>query len=724
MSVIDRRALAPPALSGKRWVAALAGLALTASTALLLWRIAPGAPAIDPIALVGVSGLSAGALALALDEESLSNLAQGVLAGAGLIVLGAFAEPEARLRLFSFASPALGVGLVLWLTWARKRRRLSFALAALYTAALAGLCAYAAALVLVSRDLMIADFMTYRGISMMIARLADAGEWPLLASAAAQSITQDYAWGPALVPGLALALTQPTSRAVYTFALLALYGAPALLALAILARDLARRAGLRRSPSPQPSPVDRRGGDSLLPFTREGGLNGWMRESEEGSLPLAVAATFFAYPAAWAVAARGMPDVGGLVLTVCALRLAERLARLLALGQGHDARIAPMTRRVALALALTLFAMFAFRRWYALTAAGISIMLAIEVALIAFRARARFRWKDAAAAGAFGVLTALALSSPVIVDWLPNLGAHDYAKSYVAYRKPPDVFLRQLGDWVGLLPALAALGGAAWLWTRSADRRLLRLTLGSAAIAAALFLRIQTPYIHHLYLIAPVIAAPVAASLMLAFASRPRAALAALAALGAITLSPLAAALGPLGLAPIAGLPRAPRADLDELERLKAWVDQRAGLDTRIWSRARRHTFSGQLIGELWQLHPEREARFRPKTDVKTPDVDAVDGPPSASLMDCAIIIVGDPVQTHLNPDDQQTVVLPSREMLTGQGIGAKFRRTGEAFHLENGVSAIVFERLAPLDDADIAALQSRWRAARAALGFDEGGRR
>ena len=164
----------------------------------------------------------------------------------------------------------------------------------------------------------------------------------------------------------------------------------------------------------------------------------------------------------------------------------------------------------------------------------------------------------------------------MIVDWLPNLGAHDYARSYAAYRKPPDVFLRQLGDWVGLLPALAALGGAALLWTRSADRRLLRLTLGSAAIAAALFLRIQTPYIHHLYLIAPAIAAPVAASLMLAFASRPRAALAALAALGAITLSPLAAALNPLGLAPIAGLPRAPRADLDELERLKDWVDQRA----------------------------------------------------------------------------------------------------------------------------------------------------
>ncbi len=681
MTVVDRRALAPPSLSGKRRVVALAGFALMASIALLLRRIAPGAPAILPIGLAGLPGLSVAALAFALEDEALPKLTLGVLAAVAFIVLGALGEPAARLGLFSFASLALGVGLALWLArTAQKRPHVSLRLAAMYAATLAGLCAYAAYLVLVSRDLMIADFMTYRGVSMMIARLADAGAWPLLASAAAQSITQDYAWGPALIPGLALALTQPTSRAIYTFALLALYAAPALLALAMLARELARRAALR-SPS-------------------------------EGGLALAVAAIVFAYPAGMAVAARGMPDVGGLVLVVCALRLAERLARLLALRQGHDARIAPMVRRVALALALTLFAMFAFRRWYAFAAAGIAIMLAIEVASIALRRCARFRWKDAAMASALGVLTALALLSPVIVDWLPNLGAHDYARSYAAYRKPPDVFLAQLSDWIGLLPALAALGAAALLWTRSADRRLLRLTLGGAAIAAALFLRIQTPYIHHLYLIAPAIAAPIAASLMLVFARRPRTALAALAALGGITLSPLTAALNPPGLAPIAGLPRPPRADLDELERLKNWVDQRARADAKVCGLGSSYTFSGQLIGELWQLHPERETIQRPKTDVRMPDVDAVDGPPTAGLKDCAIMIVGDPVQTHLNPEDQQTVVAPSREMLTGQGIGAKFRRTGEVFHLENGVSAVVFERLTPLDDADIAALQARWRAA------------
>jgi hypothetical protein len=412
-----------------------------------------------------------------------------------------------------------------------------------------------------------------------------------------------------------------------------------------------------------------------------------------------------------------MPDVGGLVFVVCALKLAERLVRLLALRQGLGARVEPMTRRVAIALALTLYAMFVFRRWYAFAAAGIVVMLALEVASIALKRGAHFRWKDAVTAAATGALTLLALLSPVLIDWAPNFGAHDYAQTYAGYRKPPGVFLRELGDWVGLIPALVALAKAAFLWMRSRDTRLLRLTLGAAAVAGVLFLRIQTPYIHHLDLIAPAIVVPIAASLILNLARAPRIALLGLGALGALTLSPLAAALTSSGLAPIAGLPRAPRADLNELERLKDWVDERAQPDAKVCGLGSSYTFSGQLISELWQLRPDR-SQTASKLNVTMPDVDTVEGPPGASLKDCAVIIVGDPVQTHLDPNYQQTVVVPSREMLTGQGIGTKFRRTGEVFRLEKGVSAVVFERVAPLDDAGIAALQARWRAARTALGF------
>ena len=686
MSAFDDRALAPLRQIDGRALGCGAGVALAVAAGFLTHVAAPGAPAIVAVGVAGLAGLVALALAFALDDGALPRLTQAVATGVALIVLGAFVEPEARLRLMSFASAAFGVGLALWLArTARKRPSISLALAAVFAIALALLCAYAAYIVLVSRDLMIADFMTYRGIAMMVARLADAGEWPLLLGAAVQSITQDYSWAPALVPGLLMAVTEPTSRAIYTFALLALYAAPAAFALSVLARDCARRAGLARDA--QPTVV----------------------------LGLGVAAVFVAFPAAFAVAARGMPDVGGLVLVVCALRLAERLARLLALRQGHDGRVKPMTRRVALALALTLYAMFAFRRWYAFAGVGIVVMLALEVFAIALRRGARFRLSDTVAAVALGVLALLALLSPVLVDWAPNFSAHDYARTYAGYRKPWPVFLRELGDWVGLIPALAALAGAAFLWARSRDRRLLRLTLGSAAVAAALLLRVQTPYIHHLDLIAPAIVVAIAASLMLLFGQAPWAALLGLGALGLITLSSLASALNRSGLAPIAGLPRAPRADLDELRRLKDWVDARTQAHARVCGLGSSYTFSGQLIGELWQLRHERGPS---KLGVTMPDVDTVEGPPTAKLKDCVIMIVGDPVQTHIDPNYQQTVIVPSREMLTGQGIGAKFRRTGEVFHLEKGVRAVVFERVSPLDDSDIAALQARWRAARAALGF------
>ena len=301
MSVLDDGAFAPLRLTESRPLGCGAGFALAAAVAFLFHRAAPGAPAIMPAGFAGVSGLAALALAFTLDDAALPSLTKALAAGVGLLVLCALVGPEPRLTLVSFASAAFGVGLAVWL--ARSARiRVSGPLVALFAVALALLSVYATYLVLASRDLMIADFMTYRGIAMMVARLADAGDWPLLLSAAVQSITQDYSWAPGLVPGLLLALTEPTSRALYTFALLALYAAPAALALSILARDCARRAGLARD---APSAI---------------------------VLALGVAAVFVAYPAAMAVAARGMPDVGGLVLVVCALKLAERLARLLALG--------------------------------------------------------------------------------------------------------------------------------------------------------------------------------------------------------------------------------------------------------------------------------------------------------------------------------------------------------------------------------------------------------
>jgi hypothetical protein len=180
VTAVVPRSRSLPHRSAKRSFAALAGLTLMASVALLLYRAAPGAPAVLLTGLTGFTGLAALALAFTLDDTALPKFTRAVTAGAAIVVLCAFVSPDARLRLASFASAAFGVGLAIWLArTARARPKVSWALASLFAVTLALMSAYAAYLVLVSRDLMIADFMTHRGIAMMVARLMDASDWPL-----------------------------------------------------------------------------------------------------------------------------------------------------------------------------------------------------------------------------------------------------------------------------------------------------------------------------------------------------------------------------------------------------------------------------------------------------------------------------------------------------------------------------------------------------------------
>ena len=216
--------------------------------------------------------------------------------------------------------------------------------------------------------------------------------------------------------------------------------------------------------------------------------------------------------------------------------------------------------------------------------------------------------------------------------------------------------------------------------------------------------------------IAPFVALFIAAPLLRLFSRSRPAGLAALAVLAALTMTP-AGALLPRGVFPAAARPHAPRADMAELRRMKDWVDARATPSRKICGLGSSYTFSGQLIGELWQLKADKSplsASKAAQTSVAMTDIDTVDGPPNPAMKDCAVMIVGDPVQTHVIPSFQLTVTVPSREMLEGVGFGAHYARTGEVFHLQHGVGAVVFEQTSPVSDADMAALAGRWRAARA----------
>jgi hypothetical protein len=683
MSSLTLEHARPPLGLNSRWWAGGLGLLLAACASGLILRLSPSGLWLAP---AGIGALIAVAALLyvrtATDDEipfiarAFAIAAAIAAAAAASGLKGAALEPAfalASLALAGFAGYRCHAANAASPIWAS-------GLTAAGIAALAAvLIAYDVWYVLASQDLEIADFMYFRLVSIAVASLIDAGRLPQLVFEVATSLKADYSWVAGLAPGFALAAGAPLSRAVYQAAIMVFYAAPALAALGWFARELAARAGFAPTKS-------------------------------LAALALATAAVAAVYPTGVAVAARGMPDVGGVALYVYALRTADKFTHAAVVGRARN-----LTRRLALTLALTFFAMFIFRRWYIFAAAGVAAAMAFELAVAAWRNRKTFAWGPLLNAGALAALTSAALASPILVDWAGDPGRHDYGSLYAAYRKPLDVFLGLIGDWWGFGVLAACAVAFAFLLARSREGRLARMTLLSGLIAAALFLRIQTPYVHHVYLVMPWAAA--LGAVILAIAQKSRlAGMATLAALAAVTLTP-AGALAPKGLFPSYARPHAPRSDLAELARLKDWVDEHAAPSQKVCGLGSSYTFSGQLIDELWQLKADKSPLHLDKGErasVAMSDVDTVEGPPAPGLKDCAFLLVGDPVQTHLDPAYQQTVIVPSREMLDGDGIGAHYARTGEAFRLENGVTAVVFKRVTPLTDEDVAALAKRWEAARA----------
>jgi len=58
-------------------------------------------------------------------------------------------------------------------------------------------------------------------------------------------------------------------------------------------------------------------------------------------------------------------------------------------------------------------------------------------------------------------------------------------------------------------------------------------------------------------------------------------------------------------------------------------------------------------------------------------------------------VIVSDPVQTHL-PHGQNVITIPIQELLSGTSIGAAYKQLPNKYELDEGVEAIVFEKIRP----------------------------
>jgi hypothetical protein len=156
--------------------------------------------------------------------------------------------------------------------------------------------------------------------------------------------------------------------------------------------------------------------------------------------------------------------------------------------------------------------------------------------------------------------------------------------------------------------------------------------------------------------------------------------------------APLADASGPL-------LPRNrvrpnQRADLAEVQRLLSFLDDRTeGRPAPIYVIGCSGTLSDQTLAFA---NRSLGTDYRAVGEIlSSASIDRQDGFPRG-LLQAVYVVVPQPAQINMRPEDQQVVLLPTQSFADGTDIARAFRRLPEEFLFEHGVRVWVFERARP----------------------------
>lgn len=507
-----------------------------------------------------------------------------------------------------------------------------------------------------------------------------------------QSLRNEYNLVAALPPALFGAWLPDIDRRAYVTLLANLYYLPACLAVFWLARVMAFQ--------------------SAPPGAGRGSVN---------LLPLVLCAVGL-FPVFFKVVLWGQPDIGGVVLAVLAMLLLD--AALRGIADGDTPRWNPATLSATLfsqgvLLACVLLLLILFRRWYLFLAAalgliGFAALLAMLVRAPGQRAerlRRSLTWLT-------GMGVFLLASVPAfLLDRIMVMLRYSYASAYAAYARDWPGELNFLGEYLGIVPLALALPLLAVGLITPAQRPLPWLALASAPLALALFWTVQrglgqhhlclvflgvtVAMVHGVWLLDRRLVWPMADSFTV------------LAALLVLTIWTTGNDFThPAGL-PHADLLPPGRDDMAELLRLGHFVgDEMRGGQRRFCVLGSNYTLARDIVAGLWQVDKSPDLRDLERYSINLPQVDTRDGPPDA-VKACDLVLVGEPVQTHLAANMQRCVTLPAEDLLRNEGIGAAFRLRPESFQLQNGVTVKVFDRARAITPEEWGEFLQRFNAPR-----------
>lgn len=301
----------------------------------------------------------------------------------------------------------------------------------------------------------------------------------------------------------------------------------------------------------------------------------------------------------------------------------------------------------------------------------------------------------------------------------------DYSSLYVAYKIGLDKDILLLFRYFGIIPLILFFAAGICLLFSKGQRCDAAFLMIWSVLCFCLFVRVQTHGQQHLLMYAPAFMC-----MIILVSGRLEANLhgskqytTALTAAGMsliVSLSPFIPRIQPASLQELKKPTMLPsfswsppkRSDAMTVVGLLRYLDSLGAKGLHVGLLASSFTLNqDMLLNSEASLSLPRVSDTPRSYLVYLPDVDQRDGW-SDALFKCDILAVADPPQTHLGEENQAVVVLPAKELLSGEGIGKAFRRLDKSFSLDGGVTVYIFEKTRDLTDDECESLRERFHAA------------
>ncbi len=532
------------------------------------------------------------------------------------------------------------------------------------------------------------DYRNYWQQTEALYEVMVSGAWKQAIGVVAHSFSADYSMLPAVMPAIVSLFAGYPTRLNYLLTIICIYSVPAYITVAYLAKRLLN-------------------GNLTPPLHNN--RNAWVFSS----LPV-----FFGIPVYFGTTLYLMPDIGGVVLFVAALLQASSLVKAIANEPENNEswKTSAGLLRSSLGLGILFSLMFLFRRWYIFAAAGIACSCVMLVLIESWTKRKYFHniVQRISVALVFITFSALPFLSWVLFDWSHNMGQHDYSNLYSSYKNTLSSDLNTFVFRFGLVTPALCLVFIILARRLNLDRHLLFILVTSSIVASLLFLQVQSPGAHHFYLLMPLLGASLAALsiILFRFHSLFAAALFSIVLLlGSGTATWISQGENWMGVLFPKYTDWLPKQQLyaKGFDEIAKWLILPDNIKNKFCVIPSSAYINQSIFSELWQIVPEVKKNSFDGRLVFLGQVDSQNGPPTASIKQCDIALVGLPFQTHLKAGEQFSLQIVQEDIISGTGIGAAFGRVPKVFLMDENTKILAYSRTREITDSEYADLVERF---------------